>query len=372
MTPKGRAYGKELKWIRIFSLTIKDMDMRNKTSTILVFALILAALVGCGGSSSDGPASRETSSADEEATLRLAYRPKALADVTPVVFEQQEISIEGVNVKLIPVSSPPVAFSKYRAGEIDAIAGMPLESVFKQIEGGERPFQAYYLQVDKEGEGWVSLIGSGEMGISSIEDLRRKDIMSLPTNQAKYLLRRILISGGLEAGEFTIREYNPSTPLLALRSGAGAALFGLEPAISKAVAEGHNIVARGPVSKFLFDGKPVPVSASIVSKSFIDSNPEAYKSFVQTMEKAAQYVEAHPDSVRRYFQRTKYGGLDPSITERLSLPVMVRPNSSLEKTGRAFVRDLIDEGILSGSPETYFSPLFPDRAVGTGQATATR
>jgi len=347
-------------------------NTKKRIVFFLVFTLFLAALTGCGGSSSDGSSEMSNESSGEEVTLQLGYRPKALADVTPLVLAEQEIEAEGVSLKLVPVSSPSSAFARYRAGEIDAIAGMPLEAVFGEIQKGKRPFRAYYLQVDKKGEGWVSLIGNGEMNISSLKDLQGKDIMSLPTNQAKYLLRRILISGGLSEGEFTIREYNTTTPLLPLRSGAGAALFGLEPAISKAVAQGQNIIAKGPVSRFLFDGRPVPVSASIVATSFAENNPNAYKNFVATMERAAKFAEANPDSVRRYSQRPKNGGLDPSVSKRLFMPVMARPDSSLKKTARAFIQDLIDEGILSDSPETYLSPLFPDRIKAVSHSATTQ
>jgi len=329
----------------------------NIAFKFICFIGLSILLISCKESDSTPPEEVESA----EVVLRLGYRPQALADVTPVVLDQKSLSSRGLRIEFESVANPPVAFSRYRAGEIDAIAGMPLEAVFNQISPDTtigRPFQAYYLQVDEEGKGWVSLVGkSGE--VERMGDLAGKTVMSLPTNQAKYLLRRILSASGLQPDEFTVGQYSPATPGTAF-SGGGSALFGLEPAISQLTADGHNIVARGPVSKFLFDGRPVPVSASIISREFVENHPEAYASLVSLVDSAVAYTESHPDSVRQYFTRTKYGGLRPSVASRLHMPVMSRPDSTLRGTAQEFVQDLIDEGFLQGEDETYLAPLFPE------------
>jgi ABC-type nitrate/sulfonate/bicarbonate transport system substrate-binding protein len=366
-------------YIRILSLKPPSSHPKIFTtdydySLILLTCVFLFSFlyVGCTSESSTRPSS-STQEGDQVITVRLGYRPAALSDITPVIIKEGDYGVEGLQVELVSVSSPSQAFASFRAEEIDAIAGMPLAAVFSQISPdavSNRPFQAYYLQVDKKGEGWVSLVSNGNMQILSVDDLRGKTVMSLPTNQAKYLLRRILLEAGLQESEIDISQYNPANPLLPLRSGQGAAIFGLEPAISKAAAEGHKVLVRGPVSQYLFGGRPVPVSASLIASSFVRDHPEAYRSFVEVINKAVSFAESKPDSVRRYFQKPDYGGLEESTAMRLFMPVMTLPDSSLKETTLDFIEDLRSEGFLEQPSDNYLSPLFPSQAVGTPASTA--
>jgi ABC-type nitrate/sulfonate/bicarbonate transport system substrate-binding protein len=327
-------------------------------------ALLLAAAAVAYIAIPNGGQETTSASSDSVTTLRLGYRPQALADVTPVVIEEGNLSApSNLDIQLVPLSGPPDAFRKLRSGEIDAAAGIPLQAVFNQLIGGEgeRPFQAYYLQNDDYGEGWVSIVGNEDSGVSSIEDLAGKPVASLPTEQAVYLVRRILEEAGVPSGEIQVTRYNPNTPLLGFKSGQHAALFGLEPAISTATANGHNILSRGPVSHFLYDDRPLPVSASFIATGFVEAHPEAYKSFVDLVDRAVEVTRTQPDSVSQYFQKPKYGDIDEEVASNLFMPVMAKPDSTIEEVTSEFVQDLLNEDLLEGRPD--LEPLFPDRSA---------
>ena len=282
-------------------------------------------------------------------TLRLAYRPLALADVTPVILKESgRTSSDGVRVELVPVPSPQIALQRFDAGEVDAIAGLTMEAVLQRIADQKDPgFLAFYFQVDVPGEGWVSLVANRRLGTVSVKDLGGKTVASLPTDQARWLVRRILLSAGVPSDQIKISDYNPSAPLLGLESGEHDALFGLEPAISRASAQGHSVIARGPVSQYLYNGQPVPLSASVIRKSFIREHPEAYKAFLELYRGALDLQKAKPDEVRTFFSKGDYGALDENVRKSLAFSNLVEPTApGVVDTLKRFVADLRQAGVL--------------------------
>jgi ABC-type nitrate/sulfonate/bicarbonate transport system substrate-binding protein len=270
-----------------------------------------------------------------------------LADVTPVIINEKKLIAQDVHIELVPIANPQVAMQKFDAGELDAIAGMPLETIFQRMaKQGDPGFKAYYFQVDVKGAGWVSIVANKSTEAKSVKDLAGKTVGSLPTDQAKYLLRRILKASGIPDNEIQIAEYNPATPLAGFVSNEQAAIFGLEPAISRAVSQGHRVLAAGPVSEFLYDGKSVPVSASVIRKDFIARHPETVKQFLEIVDQAVELQKNNPDEIRQYFTKRQYGELDPVVANHLFLPIMEKPSASLFPTLEQFINDLVTGQIL--------------------------
>jgi ABC-type nitrate/sulfonate/bicarbonate transport system substrate-binding protein len=316
------------------------MTIRTKLSGAAAIVVAVAGAVFFACSRPESPT--------ERVTLRLAYRPLALADTTPVVLKESGLTSEAVNVELVPVPSPQVALQRFDAGEVDAIAGLTMEAVLQRIAEHRDPgFRAFFFQVDMKGEGWVSLVANRRLGTVSLTDLAGKNVASLPTDQARYLVRKILQAAGVPDAQIRIVDYNPTTALLGLESGEHDALFGLEPAISRAVAQGHHVIARGPVSEYLFAGKPVPLSASVVRTTFLQEHPDAYRAFLELFRKAVDFQKSRPAEVRAYFSKPDYGGLEPSVYEKLALPNLSETNSpGVLDALTEFVANLRQAGIL--------------------------
>ncbi len=317
---------------------------------------ILAVVASCSRQSHE---SEVKSPVSPTSVLRLGYRPKAIADITPVIMKEAGISRPSVALHLVAVSSPPDGWNKFKSSEVDALAGMPLASVFDQLAGTgpQRKFVAYFLQVDQDGEGWVALIGSKKLGISSVSDLAGKTVATLNTDQAEWLMRRILLAAGIPKDQTTVVRYNPATPLIGLRSGEHAAIFGLEPALSEAVSEGNLVLSRGPISHYLYNGQSVPVSASIISLDWLEQHPQAFKDFIQMMDESLKISTTKPDQVRNFFLKPEYGDLKPATTRLLSLPVMVKPNPSLKTVTEQYVDDMVRDGVLKEKVD--LAPLVP-------------
>jgi ABC-type nitrate/sulfonate/bicarbonate transport system substrate-binding protein len=291
--------------------------------------------------------------------LQLGYRPKALADVTPVIIQEARLGRENLKVELVAVSSPADGFNKLQNGECDALAGMPMEAIFRQMTppGPKRKFRAYYLQVDMNQEGWVSLVVRKDSGLLAVKDLAGRTTATLATDQAEYLLRRILVAAGVPPEQVRTVRYNPSTPLLGLRNREHDAIFGLEPAISEALAEGHGLLWRGPVSHFLFNDRPIPVSGSLIAEDFVASHPRAVAEFVSIVDDAVALAQKETGRVRAYFSKPDYGDMKPAVTQRLFLPVMAKPSDSLKEVTDQYMNELVRDGLLKEKID--LGPLFP-------------
>lgn len=320
------------------------MRLRNKPLLFVVFPIVLVLTIALWLLY----ATREPRSVELEAVIRLGYRPLALADVTPVIINEGLVgSLPNLKIDLVPLANPQIALQKFDAGEVDALAGIPLEAILQRMASqGDPGFKAYYFQVDLEDEGWVAIVANRAAPVQRLADLAGRPVASLPTDQARYLLRRILRAAGIADDQINIVIYNPATPLIGLESGEHAAIFGLEPAISRAIAAGHRLLEAGPVSRYLYGGEPIPVSASVISKTFAAGHPEAVDEFLFLIEDAVEVQENTPDRVRELFANPQYGGLDRGIRGRLFLPVMRKTDEGLIRTLRAFVDELTRDGVL--------------------------
>lgn len=319
--------------------------MRSKK---LLIILGLIALLIAAGIYYRSFRSQEVGNGDNaQVVLRLGYRPAALADVTPVIINENKDLITGLKIQTVPVANPQIALQKFDAGEVDALAGIPLEAILKRMEQrGDPGFRAYYFQVDLKGEGWVSLVGNGKVGVATVKDLAGKTVASLPTDQAQYLVREILLAAGIAERDIKIVTYNPASPLTGLKSGEHVAIFGLEPAISRARSEGYTVIAAGPVSEYLYQGRPVPVSASVVSEEFLAKHPGSFDKLMNIMDQAVAIQSSEPDKVRNYFAKADYGGLEDSVRKQLFLPVMRKADASLVEIFGTYVNNLSADGLL--------------------------
>ena len=281
--------------------------------------------------------------------IRLAYRPLALADVTPVILQEATLQVEGLEVELVPVPSPQVALQRFDAGEVDAVAGLTMEAVLQRIATlGDPGFRAYAFQADVAGNGWVSLVANRRLGEVTVGELGGRTVASLPTDQARFLVRRILQEAGVPDDDINIIDYNPVTPLLGLESGEHDAIFGLEPAISRAAAAGHTVIARGPISQYMFNGREIPLSASIVRTQFIQDNPRAFSAFQELVRQAIEFQNTRTSEAREFFADTDYGAIDPEVRATLAFPTMVDPaGPGVLPNLQEFVEELRGAGVLT-------------------------
>jgi ABC-type nitrate/sulfonate/bicarbonate transport system substrate-binding protein len=270
--------------------------------------------------SSRGPA---TGPATNPVVLRLGYRVTALADITPIILKERGLlKRKNIIIEPVPIASPAVALQQLDGGGIDAMAGLTLEPILQRLASGTAGFHAYYVQVDLPDHGWVSIISGYHSGVTRLADLRSRTVGSLPTDQARFLLRQSLKAAGIPDDKIKISDYNPATPLAGFESGDQFGIFGLEPALSRAEAKGSKRLVRGPISTLIFNGQAIPLSASVISDRFVASHPESYQELVDATSEAVAIQESQTTQVQALFALPAYGGLSQNEYRLLEFPPM--------------------------------------------------
>lgn len=323
------------------------MWARHRTILLALTALVavgIAVVLAVWSGTDESP----TDSTSAKVQLRLGYRPRVLADATPPVLNEFIAGGAAVDVELVSVSTPQDGLVKLRSGEIDALAGLPLEVVFQQLTGdAPPPFVAYAFSVDVAGDGWVSIIARQGSGVSSLAEAGGHTMAVTPTPQGEYLGREILKAAGVPEDQIRITTFNPQNPLIGFRAGEHDLLLIAEPAISMLEAEGHQVVAAGPVSTYVFDGQPVPLTASVISREFVERHPEATEAFIGAVLNAAKFIRESPDKARPLFGQEVYGGLSEDLRARFRFSVIAPADEAIRPSVELFARRLERDGVLS-------------------------
>jgi len=323
-------------------------EVTSPSRVVLIFLLAMAAAVGIVACDRDTPAPSTVPSAQSLAVIRLGYRSKVLGDPTPPALATLAADPERpFRVELVPLSTPADGFNKLASGEVDAVAAMPLEAVFQQLSaGGEPKFFAYAFSVDRAGDEWVSIVARKGSGIEKLADAAGKTAVVAPTDQAEWLMRQMLLKAGVPENQIKIVRHGPQTPLLGFKSGEHDLILTAEPVISLALADGGSIIERGPISRLLFNGADVPVTASLLSAKFVQEHPDAARAFQAEALKTASAMRATPERFRELFAAEAYGALPPQIRSRFSFAVVVAPTQSIRDGLTEFHARLIADGIL--------------------------
>lgn len=323
------------------------LSVLNKRSIYIVLFALLILAVSCRYDSSNKTNVNQSAEASKP-VIRLGYRQRILGDPTPPVIKELFPENKDYSVELVQISNIPDGFNKLSAKEIDAFAGIPLEALMQQVAGNS-PTPAYYtyaFSVDRAGDEWVGLIAHKDSGIKSIKDAAGKIALSAPTDQGEWLVRQILTAGGVPPDQIKIIRHSAQNPLLQFKTGEASLILTAEPVISQALAEGHYILEKGPISKYLFDGRDVVVSGSVMSREFAAKHPDAVKSFTETVFKAGDLMRAEPQKTRDLFAQEQYGALPPEVRSRFAFAIMAKPDAKLKESMADFANRLLRDGVL--------------------------
>jgi ABC-type nitrate/sulfonate/bicarbonate transport system substrate-binding protein len=327
--------------------------MSNKLFAWTLFfvcsVVVAASLVGCEKKRDSTRSSPPPANSTEVVTIRVGYRPGAMLDVTPIVMAEGLVKSDVLSIELVPCSSAQVGFAKFKANEVDVLAGLALEAILSNIgdfaEGP--PYRIYALQADAVELGWAAVVAAKDTKAESLRQLADHEVAVIPTKQGEYLFRRVLLAAGVPESRIKTKPYSLANPLSSITPGNSAALFGPDPAIAQAVASGCRIIERGTLSRYLAGGKPFPVAGSVISTDFIRAHPSAATAFRKLVEEAVVIVSTKPDTVRAQFRMSAYGGFAPEVCDLLVFPLMERPSPSLRQVTNILLSDLYRDGQLA-------------------------
>jgi ABC-type nitrate/sulfonate/bicarbonate transport system substrate-binding protein len=318
-----------------------------RRTVLLVLAVFLLVIASCNGDAGNKGGTNQNAQPSKP-VIRLGYRLRILGDATPPVVKEMFPNQNEFSVELVPISNIPDGFTKLASNEIDGFAGVPLEALMQRVAGNVPvpPYYTYAFSVDRTGDDWVAMIARKDSGIKDLKDAAGKIALSAPTDQGQWLVTEILAAAGVPRDQIKVVRHNPQNPLLQFETKEASLILTAEPVISQALAKGHYVISKGPISQYLFDGREVAVSGSVMSREFASKHPEAVKAFTDIVFKAADMTRSEPQKVRDLFEQEKYGGLPPEVRSRFAFAIMARPNAQLRASMQDFAERLRRDGVL--------------------------
>ena len=287
-------------------------------------------------------ARRPTATPAERTALAIGFRPTVVVDLALMqAVERGDFAAAGLDVTLKPYGRADLLFQALESGEIQGSAGVPLEPLLGMATQGHYLYRGYLVWYFDAAQPYDGFIVNADSPIKTLADLDGKAIGSHPSRQVKYFVGRMVPTA-------TVQEYNPATPLLAVKSGDQAAAYVLEPAISQALASGeYRLIEPGAISKLLFGGARVPAALSLLSDAWIGTHPAEAATFVRVARAAyARSVASRKVSETvDLLGRREYGGYSANIASRVVEPASSLPEA-LDRDALARFFAALHEGRL--------------------------
>lgn len=229
-----------------------------------------------------------TEAPSEPVTLKITVLP--ILDALPMYVAQQEglFDAHGVQVEFIPVASAPERDQIITAGRADGMINETISTVLYNKD--DVNVQTVRIaRAATEDAPVFHILASGQSGITSVDDLKNREIGISHGTVIEYLTDRLL-----EAEGFTQDEINtiavPKIPdrLALLNNGELPAAMLPDPLTFLAIQQGAVNV--------LDDSSHPEYGYSTISfrKETIDQHPEAITAFLASLEEAVVMINQDP------------------------------------------------------------------------------
>jgi len=272
-------------------MTTREWGLR----TLLVAALSVFAVVGCGDDAADraaGDAAAGKTTTVTVGTLPIANAAPMYLGMEKGFFEEEGLTIkpqvgEGGATLITSLLSGGAQFGF--VGVIPAIVarakGLPIRTAAWADGDAAVPEEAYQV-----------LVVEPDSGISDVPDLAGKTIaVNALQGVAEVAIRESLAKQGVDHTTVKFLEVPfPEMPA-ALKAGRVDAILAAEPFLSVALADG----AKEIDAPFVSVEKNFSIGVYAVSETFDRERPEVVDAFVRAMNRSVQYAADNPDEVRR-------------------------------------------------------------------------
>ena len=175
---------------------------------------------------------------------------------------------------------------------------------------------------------WSALMSTDEAGVSSVEDLKGKNIAATKGTDPYFFLIQALTEHGLELSDVTVQNLQHADGLAALQNGSVDAWAGLDPIMAGGEEAGGTLFYRN--LDFNTYG------ALNVNESFIEQHPEIIEEVIGAYDAAAKWAAQHPDETAELLAAE--AGLDQSVAEMV---IKERSNLDVEPIPGEKFRDVL-------------------------------
>ena len=272
---------------------IKGMIKKFKKviSTVVVMALFVSILGGCGASKDSNKSSASKSGADSGSTetLRIAAQPYPLYTPVYVAYNlgylKEELDKIGVKFTWDEYQSGPLVNEAVAAGQEDMGFMADLPAIIAKSSGQDIEIVSNVAY----GEKGLAVLVKKDSKIKSISELKGKKIGYAVGSYAQHLLALLLDKEGLTTDDVESVNLAAGDQSAALSNGEVDAIVIWEQFISKLTSDN--------TARVLADGTGVKRGNMItyVVKDYADKNPKAVEAYIKALNRADDYIKENPE-----------------------------------------------------------------------------
>jgi sulfonate transport system substrate-binding protein len=320
-------------------------------------ALLLTGCVAGEGQAAEAePVASGEAVSLEGQTLNIdfaTYNPLSL-----VIKDQGWLEDAGLTVNWVQSAGSNKANEALRAGAIDVGSTAGSAALLARSNGS--PIQVIDIYSQPE---WSALVAPAGSSITSVEDLKGKQVAATKGTDPYFFLLQSLEDGGLSPDDIVLQNLQHADGWAALQNGSVDAWSGLDPIMAGAEEQGATLFFRNvDFNSYGFLN---------ATESFLSSKPEVAQAVVDAYETARAWAVENPEETAQIL--ADVAGLDTAIAtkvivERSNLDVDPVPGDAqrevLEKIGPIFVElgDVATQQQVDDALETLINDEFVTQA----------
>ena len=326
------------------------MITKRTTALIAVVTATALALTGCAAGEGSALDQADASGEWSSDTLNIdfaTYNPLSL-----IIKEEgwiEDALGDDVTVEWVQSAGSNKANEALRAGAIDVGSTAGSAALLARSNGSPIQTIDIYSQPN-----WAAILVGPNSDITSIDDLKGKNIAANAGTDPYFFLVQALDEAGIGLDEVTITQLQHADGKTALEAGTVDAWAGLDPLLSASVVNAG--------SKIIYDNPDFNSYGFLnATESFLQKSPDIAQIVVDAYEKAREWAIANPDDAAQIL--ADVAGIDLAIAEsvlidRTNLDIDPKPGKAqtdvLKVIGPIFVtigsvatQDQIDDALDS-------------------------
>jgi sulfonate transport system substrate-binding protein len=249
-------------------------------------SLMLMLTVACSNRAPDAHDTPPQSASKAQQTLHVV-RPKQLNAMATLELHgglERQLAPLGFGVEWLEFLAGPQQIEALNAGALDIAATAESPPVFAQAAGST----LVYLATTASNGKLVSLLVAPDSKISSVRDLKGKQVAFQKASIGHYLLVKALEDAGLQLSDVVSVFLPPPDANAALAQGAVDAWFVWEPFVTRAV--------QNHVGRVLIDGARLRDTQNYftTTREFAAKHPDVLRIFLEQLDQEERWCQSHP------------------------------------------------------------------------------
>lgn len=253
--------------------------MKKWTALIMTGILAMSFAAGCGNNSSSGESQSSGEGKAEKVIIGTQEMPNDEGIAKALDYFSEEMGVE-------------VEIKQFDSGK-DVVTALAADSIDFGLLGSCPASLAISQGVDVKCI-WIhevlgpveSLVARGETGITSVEDLKGKNVAAPFASTAHFSLLHALEEAGLSETDVNLLDMQPSEIYAAWQNGQIDAAYVWEPTLSEmedsvVLCTSGDMAAAGYMTS----------NVELVRTEFMEKNPELIEGYVRALNKAVEMYQ---------------------------------------------------------------------------------